>query len=101
MAEDNTTIGYNQRDLLIQTKTLVEGIVGDISEMRILYSQLRSDVDDLKTARAVELAENRAVVRERGRVWTRTEKAWGFLLAMATLTVLTFGPAIEHGILGH
>lgn len=96
--EENGSVGLTTRDLVIQTKTLVEGVVSDVSEMRTEQAKLRSDVDELKTARAVEMAEEDAKHTHEAWFSTRRGKVWGGVYAVSSLICLTFGPNISHAL---
>lgn len=101
MADPAGSIGYSDRDLIIQTKTLVESVVGDIAEIKVEQVRLRADVDELKTARAIERAEQSASRKERSRAWTRTEKIWGVVAFFIGTAALVFGPSLAQAVFGH
>lgn len=88
-ADDQTTnaVGYTTRDLVIQANTKLDNFVVDLKEVRVEVVALRTDVDALKTAQAVDSASSRTTTDFRRAAY-----------ALLVLAAYWFGPIIDKAI---
>lgn len=87
--DESTTnaVGYTVRDLVIQANTKLDSFVIELKEVRGDVAVLRTDVDALKTDRAVRTAEH-------GYGKTARNVAYASLVLLA----YWFGPVIDKAI---
>jgi hypothetical protein len=106
MADDHdatvSSAGFSNRDLIIQANTKLDSLViPQLSEIRLEQDRQRRDIDELKTARAVDEAEEGAVTQHKQTRWTRAERIAAAVYSAVVALIFLFGPLLVHYLEAH
>ena len=100
MAEENgvSAVGFTTRDLVIQANTKLDLIGPELAQIRQEQVAMRTDIETLKVARAVDDAAEGAVKKHTEGRWTRTERTAAAIYSAVVAMILLWGPLLVHYI---
>lgn len=93
-----SAVGFTTRDLVIQANTKLDTVLPELAQIRQEQVAMRSDIEALKLAQAVGVAEEGAVRKHTEGRWTRTERTAAAIYSAVVAMILLWGPLLVHYI---